>query len=910
MSEEQELDLFNHFARAVELEPRERVTYLQDLEQRSPEVARELAALLASDQAGGRVPTRPDSSSGPLAELPQSLFSEHLEPGILERELNEIAATTTGFERYRSSNELGHGAMGEVHLARDLVLHRDLAIKTIRSSTAGPDSTARLARFLREARITARLAHPGIVPVYDLGVDEHGEAYYTMQLVKGREVASLLLARRNGDETWSQARLVSVLQRVCETMAYAHSRGVLHRDLKPSNVMVGEFGEVYVMDWGIARVTDSDTNVGVEPERWTAEDIPDPLLTREGVVVGTPYFMSPEQARGEVESLDQRTDIYAVGAMLYELLAGKRPYQRQGDSSREVLARIALGSPEPIARVATGAASELVAICERAMARDPEDRYADMNALAADLRAYQEDRVVRAHQTGPVAEFVKWTRRNRAVAVLAALMLITLLGAITAFALIQNAHARREGDLALDAKLEAEEAVRQQISADRGLGFLEDLFEAGNVWRSKDRDLTVKDLLDQGSARVVDEFRDDPLISARLQLTMGRTYRSQGDYPSAGRLLDRAYELRRSALGEVHLLTLEVLNERGLLAKFRGSLDDLARAEELYLEALAGHARAGTEGHREAINVMTNLAVVYMLRGDNAQALQYQLPAFEAAEQQLGPLDNKTLTAMNNLGNLYCVMQRYAEAEPILRESLNRLLEVEGRLSPRAPAALSNLGRTLLNLDAEEEALGLFEEAIDIGREIWPEGSASLCQSMRARVRLYLQRGDAARALPMCKELVEEARRVIGEEHRYFGAYQYYLAEAYLGTNQAHEARRELIELIARTAPTDRNLPEFRYQLGRVEEALENWHAADSIWTKLLDGDESPSDLARGVANQARLHLARSRIRAGAVREALDLAQECASKDPATLERYASSVSEARTTLEAIQGQLLEPQRQ
>src|SRR5688572_3374867 len=222
-------------------------------------------------------------------------------------------------------------------------------------------------------------------------------------------------------------------------MAFAHSRGVVHRDLKPANVMVGSFGETYVMDWGLARVAGHAEPTRV---RLTAHPAPSgagaeegearsPHLTLAGSIVGTPAYMAPEQARGEIEAVDERSDIYAAGAMLYHLLAGHRPYAPPGvkRDALELLRAVSQGPPAPI--VDRDAPPELVAVCEKAMARAPAARYASMRALAEDLQAYLEGRVVRAHRTGARAELVKWVGRNRlAAGALAAACALAVAGSI------------------------------------------------------------------------------------------------------------------------------------------------------------------------------------------------------------------------------------------------------------------------------------------------------------------------------------------------------------------------------------------------------------------------------------------------------------------------------------------------
>ena len=319
--------------------------------------------------------------------------------------------------RYRIVRALGKGGMGSVYEAEDLSLRRTIALKVVHGTHDGV-RRRREDRLEREASLLGGLVHPGIVPVHELGNTDGGSRFFTMQLIAGQDLGEIL---DGGRETWPVTRLVNVLQRVCETVAYAHGHGVLHRDLKPSNVMVGPFGEVYVMDWGLAK------RVAETPlEQPTAAE----PLTLDGDVIGTPSYMPPEQAFAQHGTVDHRADVYAAGAMLYQMLSGRRPYEDEsGGTPDAYLGAVRIGPPRALTEIAPRAATELVAIAERAMARLPEQRYASMRELADDLRAYLENRVVQAHRTGALTELCKWIGRNRLVASAFAIGLVALVGA-------------------------------------------------------------------------------------------------------------------------------------------------------------------------------------------------------------------------------------------------------------------------------------------------------------------------------------------------------------------------------------------------------------------------------------------------------------------------------------------------
>ncbi len=347
--------------------------------------------------------------------------------------------------RYILRNEVGRGGMGAVYEVIDTDLRRTLAMKVALSgkdkkppSESGSDP-ALLARFLEEAQVTGQLDHPGIVPLHEVGMDAGGNIYFTMRLVKGQSLHEVFELVRTGADDWTRERAIVAILRVCEAMAYAHSKGVVHRDLKPANVMTGRFGEVYVMDWGLAKVMGrpekrlaigESTASLVMTERARA-NTGDGLSTQEGTVIGTPVYMAPEQARGEVERVTGRSDIYSVGAMLYHLLAGRPPYLLPGTrtASHQVLSWVIEGPPRPLHEIAPSVPPELVAVCEKAMAREPEQRYQDMRDLGEDLRAFLVGRPVSALRISGPVRAVRWCRRNPlASAAMAALVLGAGLG--------------------------------------------------------------------------------------------------------------------------------------------------------------------------------------------------------------------------------------------------------------------------------------------------------------------------------------------------------------------------------------------------------------------------------------------------------------------------------------------------
>ena len=437
---------------------------------------------------GGESPASPSTATGDLVRR----LSQH--------SLKE--------SRYKLEGEVARGGMGAILRVWDEDLRRHLAMKVIvgRGEATGAVEPNQLSRFLEEAQVTGQLDHPGIVPVHELGLDPDGRVYFTMKLVKGRDLKAIFDLVFEEKEGWNETRALGVLLRVCEAMAFAHAKGVIHRDLKPSNVMVGEFGEVLVMDWGLARVRGHEdahdeqllarsglAQPAVRTERSLDRDGPleSPHRTAEGDVMGTPAYMPPEQARGEIERLSPRSDVYSVGAMLYHLLARQPPYvaPRAQWSPVLVLERVRGGPPRALGEFGRPVPAELVAICEKAMSREAEGRYADMQALAEDLRAFLEHRVVRAYETGAWAEARKWVQRNKSLSAACAAGLSLTVGGLALNSYNQTRAARTIAEKERVATQKANDVL--SLSAIQDLRNLEARADA--LWPARPENLPAYD---------------------------------------------------------------------------------------------------------------------------------------------------------------------------------------------------------------------------------------------------------------------------------------------------------------------------------------------------------------------------------------------------------------------------------
>jgi WD40 repeat protein len=415
--------------------------------------------------------------------------------------------------RYAPDALLGRGGMGEVWLAADQRLARAVALKRMRVESPSDEA---LARFLREAQLTGSLEHPNIVPIYDLGVDEQGQLFFTMRRLRGRSLAERITAGEAG----TQLERLDVFRKICDAVAFAHAQGVIHRDLKPDNVMIGEFGEVVVLDWGLAkRVGETLELAGTSVPADASGASTDSNLTVGGALMGTPAYMAPEQALGQLERLDPRTDVYALGVILYELLTDSRPF---AGSLPALLAAVIEGRFDP-PRSKRALARELDAIVCKAMAREQADRYASVEALRADLQAFLEGRPISLVRYRATQRLAKWAGRNRvlvgATAITGAVGLAGLLAAGWVYlrdvsaardraeqARDEATHARDEATHARDeatrARDEARAAERLAIrrAADSAVALATAFAQMGELPRASDELATARSLYAEAGA--------------------------------------------------------------------------------------------------------------------------------------------------------------------------------------------------------------------------------------------------------------------------------------------------------------------------------------------------------------------------------------------------------------------------
>jgi eukaryotic-like serine/threonine-protein kinase len=370
---------------------------------------------------------------GSLASVADSEIHDTLRPSASHRFMSLIATQAHGSDslgRYTLSHVHATGGIGRVWLAHDPSLRREVALKELR-----PDRVASAtiqSRFLREAQVTGQLEHPGIVPIYEVGRRPDDDApYYTMRFVRGRTLAEAVDAyhqrRVKGEEGPLELReILAAFVGVCNAIGYAHSRGVLHRDLKPQNIILGSFGEVMVLDWGLARVMD-EPEPGPPPVDLESIDAAD--ATRAGKVLGTPAYMPPEQAAGRIDLFGPKTDVFGLGAVLYHILANRPPFVA---ATQDEVVRLAIdGVIRPVSEIVAETPPPLDAICLKALSKAPEDRYSSATALAEEVQRWLADASVQAYRDPLAARIGRWMRNHQTFVTAATVFLVCGIAALT-----------------------------------------------------------------------------------------------------------------------------------------------------------------------------------------------------------------------------------------------------------------------------------------------------------------------------------------------------------------------------------------------------------------------------------------------------------------------------------------------
>jgi serine/threonine protein kinase len=706
------------------------------------------------------------------------------------------------------------GGLGEVLTARQMELDRTVALKRIRP---GKLHAGTRRRFLREAAITARLQHPGIVPIYGLGRDDDGP-FYTMPFIHGQTLQQAIEGYHGGDASGHDVgtrilKLRGLLQHfiaVCNTVAYAHDQGVVHRDLKPSNIMLGSYGETLVMDWGLAKSFAADG-----PEIEAEEDAPSPSpspgnLTATGAVLGTPQYMSPEQAQGRPAG--PSSDIFSLGLILYAVLTGRPPYDETTLRGADPLKPVREAAIVPLRSRDPTLARPLEAVCLKAVAAQPRDRYSSGRELARELENWLADEAVSAWREPLVRRAQRWARRNRtavtgaAVAVLAGVVGLLALAAVqseanrrlqderdnTARALIAETKATRETETALAQKGEAlAQSEESRKRAEAVLTFLkEDVLAVARpegLMGGLGVEVTVRKALGAAESKIADRFKGQPLAEAALRSSLGETFYYLAENRPAIRQFQGALELRRAQLGPDHPDTLTERNNLAVAYLAAGLASDAAPILEGVLKLR--EARLGPD-HPDTLISRNSLAMAYHNAGRLAEALRMDEETLRLYTARLGPDHPDTLKSRNNLALDYQAAGRPAEAVRLHEKTLKLR---EARFGPDHPDTLNSrnsLARAYHDAGRTAEAIAMHEATLKLREsKLGPDHSDTL-RSRNNLAAAYLDAGRTAEAIAMHEATLKLRESRLGPDHPNTLNSRNNLAAAYYAAGRAAEALR------------------------------------------------------------------------------------------------------------------------
>jgi len=789
----------------------ERAERLAGLATHEPALYREVASLLAADGEDGPVKT-----GGLAGAIPA------ITPGM-------AAAVPERVGAYRVVGVLGEGGMGLVLRAeQEAPIRREVALKLVR---AGLDTARVVARFEAERQAIALMDHPGIARVLDAGADERGRPFFVMELVQGTPIT-----RFCDDRGLALAARLDLFLLVCEAVQHAHQRGLIHRDLKPANILVTDRAgraEPKVIDFGIAKAI--------------AEPLGGPApLTQEGQRLGTPEYMSPEQAGELGVPVDVRSDVYSLGVVLHELLTGARPRplapSAGGGTPRELERPSACvtGSAGTVALATGGAerlrrrlAGDLDTIVLMALRAEPDRRYGSVEALALDLRRHLDGHPVLARPDSTGYRLSRFVTRHRVGVTLAAAG-VAALGAVAGISTIQSERVARERDRAVAAEQRASAAARrarlEARTANRVTDLVAGLFEVASPTESRGAELTAQEILRRGEEKVEGDLADDPEVQARLLRVLGEVHHGLGDLPRARTFLERALALQRTLRVEPDAALADTLSSLADLEHDEGRLGEaLARTREVLeirtrvfgprsaeagLSLGAVGLELGTQAQleeseatlREAVDILREARgaddadVAYYLnvlgqtvyrRGDVSGSLPHFEQALAIQRRLLGPLHPDTAGTLNNLAGARLAQGDLPGAEALFREALATYGTLYGEGHAAVPRARGNLGRTLRMKGALAEAEALERSALEGFRRLLGPRHAYVAKALSNLAQTLLAEGRPAEAEPLVREAVAIQREAVGPDHPSTGTALLALArvEAALGERDLARAR-------------------------------------------------------------------------------------------------------------------------
>ncbi|HSN54543.1 MAG TPA: serine/threonine-protein kinase [Candidatus Sulfomarinibacteraceae bacterium] len=814
------------FLRVADLDPAAREAHLDEACGEDRDLRHEVESLLGQND-------RSDTF------LPRLI--EHAAQDLVGDPASDPAARPARIGPYRVIELLGRGGMGSVYLAEREggPFQQQVALKVLRT---GLNDTDMAARFKSERQILADLRHPNIAGLVDGGTTEDGVPFLAMEYVQGRRI-----------DRWCDQDQKSIEQRidlfrvVCSAVQAAHRSLVVHRDLKPANILVTTDGHVKLLDFGIAKI------LGPSSHSHTV------VVTRTIDRLLTPAFASPEQVSGD--AVTTASDVYSLGVILYELLAGTNPHAFKDHSATEIERVVCRTDPERPSqavrrrigtakgaeaarlrglsedRLARRLAGDLDTIVMTALRKEPDRRYSSVEALSEDLRRHAAGLPVMARPDTLTYRASKFVRRHRtAVAATSAAMI-----AVLAFG-VQSSVNAREAVRERDRALAAEERARIEAeTADRVSAFLIDLFRVADPSESRGEEVSVRALLDRGAGRIDDELAGEPEIQARLLEAVGEVYSNLGEYATAGELLERSVDLLR----ENDPASPELPEALNGYAKVRFDLGDRDAAEALSQEALSVARQTFDGDHQQTALALNNLGWIAYEKGAYEEAERVLSEALEMRRRVWGDEHGEVAETLFNLGTVALELNRVDEAVARMEQAHDMRRRI---LGPDHPVTLGGIGNVVAALEAQKQysrGLQRLAETIPTAIGIFgPEHpDIAYLEVMRGRQLRFLGRTDEARKA--FDEALRIERHVRGPDHPYVGYAQIQIGTLCAGAGEldaAEAAYLEALRIYRRAYPEgDRNvantlgkLSELALQRGRGDEALRLARESRKLFGRLL----------------------------------------------------------------------------
>lgn len=794
--------------------------------------------------------------------------------------LSEEADPMMGAEvgGYRILKCLGVGGMARVYLAQQEVPHRGVALKLLKP---GMDSEPILKRFHQEREILARLDHPCIAKIYDAGMSEQGHPFFVMEYIEGTHVTTYCDRHRLSVE----AR-IRLLIRICEAVQHAHRKGIIHRDLKPSNILVADGeGEPLpkIIDFGIAKAFGGPGHPALT--RSGLEKTGSQPITATRVFIGSLGYMSPEQAKVTDGDVDTRTDVYALGVLLYELLVGVSPFEElhQPSLSWEDLFRLIRerNPAKPSTRIESleTASREIAAsrrsdsrrlkkqfrhdldwITLKALAKEKERRYDSPTDLARDLSRYLNREPVSAGPPSLSYRSGRFVRRNKLLVGFSIALLLLLFGGLA-------------GTLISLAKSRAETAKAQ-----KALSLIQELISSADPLR-QGSEARVRDLLDAFSAKLDGTSVEEPEIRATLSFTLGSTYSGLSLYSRAEEHARRAWDLRRQNLGTNHHDTLEA---RYLLGNVLSNMGRYKEGEVHLRENLVALHRISGPDHKDTLMVQHGLGISLLNQGKFEEAEAILRDTLARRQRVLGSPDSATIDTNQALGILLLHTRRFDEAETVQRRTLDARLQTLPKTDVAALNAMVYLADVLVEQKKFAEAETLLREAWKVGVEVLGEDHQGTLYSMHGLIRVLTPTGKHDEAVELARELVPLGTGRLGEEHPATLIFSFTLADALMGQGNLSEAETVFREALPKSIgvfgeknPTvvkaQEGLALTLEKQGRLEEAV-------PLFRKVIAGRRLAFGPDHEMTRKAIRHLNDIYLKLGRPEDALTILNEPASQ--------------------------------